>query len=156
MTSVRANKLYVLIGLPGANRGSFDTDMNYPVVSWHSVTEAIHGTPDNTANKALVLAHVLIMIKALFSAGHKDVVYDGPALTVKDRDQLKSNRWVRNFIYTDVNKQSCIDAAIRANASYLIPLIAAKEKEYVPVSTDEYTVLELKVSKHIRGATHDH
>lgn len=159
MTSIKDNPpnvLYVLVGLPAAGKTASAIESERPIVSLKAVREAIHGPVYNNSSELLVLATAKTMVKALFLAGHKEVVYDGLSITAADRKQLADNLWIRSFIIVDVDKQSCIQKAIESAKSHLIDSIVKCADRFQPVTHEEFTMRELHYKNKVLGSDHDY
>lgn len=150
------NILHVLVGLPCSGKTKYAQNTGYPVVSLNSVREAIHGPgPHNTFSDELIMIHAVIMIRSLFLAGHKNVVYDACNLTIADRNKLRSKVWVRSFNVINVDTGVSIQNCIKQNNSHMVDVINYNATCYQPIATDEYTIRESNYSSRIKGSKYD-
>ena len=92
------NKLHITVGLPQSGKSTWcKREGHLPVVNPDSIRLALHGMPFISEAEPFVWAIAKVMVKALFLAGHNNVIVDATNTTKKARDKWKSSFWVREF-----------------------------------------------------------
>lgn len=136
--------LIMTIGLPQSGKSTWSNLQRLPMVNPDSIRLAIHGTPYRYESEGLVWAHVQIMVRSLFLAGHDKVILDATNISRKRRDVWQSKDWVREFVEFTTPKQTCIERAYKTakDEAHLEGLIGAIERmaeERDPPLTEEFS-----------------
>jgi adenylate kinase family enzyme len=130
--------LIMMVGLPRSGKSTQAQEISYklgcPIVNRDSVRLALHGMRFLPEAEQMVAAIVKIMVKALFLAGHSNIVLDECNQTVKRRREWFSDNWSTEFVYIDTPVEICQQRAIETGQEDLIPVITrmAKEFDYEP------------------------
>ena len=77
------------------------------------------------------------MVKALFGAGHVNVILDATNTTRKRRDEWASSRWDRGFILIDTPMDVCIARARAEGDETIIPIIEKMAAQFEPLAECE-------------------
>jgi len=89
--------LILTVGLPRSGKTTWAKQMGVPIVNPDSIRLALHGQPFIGLAEPFVWAIAKTMVRALFLAGHDNVIVDATNTTRKRRDDWKSSSWVREF-----------------------------------------------------------
>jgi tRNA uridine 5-carbamoylmethylation protein Kti12 len=92
----------------------------------------------------MVKAIGMYMIKALFEAGHKVVIFDETNYSRAARRALLSPQWKTVYYPVLTSPEVCKERAVLTNQADLIPVIDAMFARYEPLEVDE------EVYEHIR------
>src|SRR4051812_20443404 len=101
--------LHILCGLPRSGKttlaNSLSRERGWPVVCPDAVRLALHGQRFVPEAEAFVWAIAKVMVRALFLAGHDDVVLDATNGTRKRRGEWKDPAWRREYYVLDTPEQ---------------------------------------------------
>ena len=78
-----------------------------------------------------VWAIAMLMVRALFLAGHSKVIVDATNVSEKRREQWRSNSWKTSWKIIDATSDICIERAKLANDDEIIPVIERMSSELV-------------------------
>lgn len=117
------------MGLPRSGKSTYAKRQGYPIVNPDSIRLALHGSPFIESAEPWVWCMSKYMVKALFNAGHSNVILDATNLTRERRNEWKSDDWDCEYIYFKTPKQTCIKRAYKDNREDLIPIIKKMDKE---------------------------
>lgn len=109
-------RLFMMVGLPRSGKSSIARRLSKaydaPIVSPDEIRKAIHGEEYIQSAERLVWATVHIMIKALFLAGHDNVVLDACNNTYHRREEFKNDElWTRIFYVVNTPMDICLQRA---------------------------------------------
>lgn len=137
-------KLHILVGLPRSGKSTYAKEKikNVPIVNPDSVRLALHGHDFIPLAEPMVWASVKLMIRALFIAGHDEVILDATNITTQRRDEFKSKDWIRVFHVLKTPPIACIERAIETNKPNLICVIEKMVEQYQPITIDELLIGE--------------
>jgi tRNA uridine 5-carbamoylmethylation protein Kti12 len=85
----------------------------------------------------MVKAIGMYMIKALFEAGHKVVIFDETNYSRAARRALLSPQWKTVYYPVLTSPETCKERAIRTGQEDLIPVIDEMFTRYEPLGEDE-------------------
>jgi len=106
-----------------------------PIVCPDAVRYAVHGQRFAAVGERFVWATVHAMIRALFLAGHDQVILDATNVSRKRRDDLRSDDWLVGFHHIDTPAELCKLRA--ANDGDILCVIDRMAAEFEPLSADE-------------------
>lgn len=125
-------KLILTIGLPRSGKSTWAKKQNIPIVNPDSIRLALHGHPYISESENFVWSIAYLMAKALFIAGHDQIIIDATNTTDKRR-----KIWINEFpsykiIYKlfDTSKEVCIKRAKECDRLDLIPIIEKMSENY--------------------------
>lgn len=130
-------RLIVTVGLPRSGKSSWARTMKLPIVNPDSIRLAIHGRRFYLRAEGLVWATVEVMVRALFLAGHQDVILDATNVSRKRRDRWRSEDWATEFKVIATDPVTCIGRAVAEKDWDIIPVIERMRDEYEPLGADE-------------------
>jgi hypothetical protein len=108
-----------------------------PVVNVDSVRLALHGQRFAALAEPMVFAVRLIMVRALFGAGHPMVIYDETNYSRYARDRMRSDDWDTFFIEVATPPDICKNRAIATGQPDLLPVIDSMWARREPLEDDE-------------------
>ncbi len=77
------------------------------------------------------------MVRALFIAGHDQVILDATNTTKKRRDEWKSKDWLRDFYNVDTDFETCLKRA--DESGFPIDVLERMHKQLEDVLFSEFT-----------------
>jgi predicted kinase len=122
-TITKENKLIMLIGLPRSGKSTIARSMNIPIVDTDAIRKALGVFPFIPDSESVVWFIAKYMVKALFYAGHTEVVLDATNLTIDSRREWKSSLYTIVYFPVTTSEEECINRAKKTNQEYLIPVI---------------------------------
>jgi predicted kinase len=124
---VTGKTLHMTVGLPlsgkSTHAGLLSREKGWPVVRPDAIRLALHGARFNDMAEPFVWAIAAVMVRALFLAGHDNVVMDACNHTRKRRDIWKDPAWRRSFILIDTPKEECLRRANADGDDRIAPVI---------------------------------
>lgn len=117
------NKLIMMVGLPRSGKSTTARTLGAPVVDTDSIRKAIGTFPFIPEAEPFVWLIAKYMVKALFYAGHTEVVLDATNLTVIERAKWKDNLYTIVYYPVTTSKSECIKRVVSTDQQYLIPVI---------------------------------
>lgn len=108
-----------------------------PIVNADSIRLALHGQRYQALAEDFVKAIRLVMVRALFIAGHDTIIYDETNFSRQIRDRIKSPDWKTVFVPVMTPAAVCKERAIATGQPDLIPVIDAMVARYEPLGPDE-------------------
>lgn len=128
-------------GLPRSGKSTLSRKLSAiysaPIVNADAVRIALHGQRYIAEAEDFVKAIRLVMVKALFEAGHKIVIYDETNFSREIRSRLKSKTWETKFVPVLTPPAVCKERAVATGQPDLIPVIDAMWARYEPLGLDE-------------------
>jgi predicted kinase len=113
----------------------------YPIVNPDSIRLALHGQPFVAEAEPFVWAIARTMVRALFLAGHEEVIVDATNISRKRRDDWKYGPWERRFKVFTTDAEECKRRALATERPDLVPVIDRMAEGYEPVGEDEGIIL---------------
>lgn len=137
--------LILMVGLPRSGKSTHARAMGHPVVSPDAIRLALHGKTFLKAAEFMVWPLAVLMVRALFAAGHSKVILDATNHT-RERRQFwyDAGTWEIEYRIIDTSAVVCVarakseeDAEDAPNEFSLIPVIERMAEAYEPVEDDE-------------------
>lgn len=91
------NKLKITVGLPQSGKSTWARQQGLPIVCPDAIRLSLHGQPFIQQAEPFVWAIAETMTRALFNAGHKEVVLDATNTTHAARRRWRSKDWTREY-----------------------------------------------------------
>jgi predicted kinase len=142
-------RLILTIGLPRSGKSTWAMRQNLPVVNPDSVRLAVHGQRYLESAETMVWTIVKYMVKALFIAGHNNVILDATNVRKESRkfwiEFAKQNDLWLVYAYSPTIRDECVRRATLTNDREILPVIdrMADEMEYPTADEyDEYHLME--------------
>jgi predicted kinase len=129
--------LYVTVGLPRSGKTTWAQKTNLPVVNPDAIRLALHGQRYVEEAEPMVWAIAEVMVRALFRAGHAQVVLDATNNTRKRRARWIGKEWHPVFVLFGIDKETCISRAHAEGDAMILPIIERMDAEHEPVGRDE-------------------
>ena len=130
--------LTLMVGLPYSGKTTQALKLGLPIVSRDAVTLALHGERFLYAADWLVWPMAVLMVRALFEAGHTHVIVNATNNTVKRRQfWVDAGDWEVQYQIIDTTEKLCIQRAQQAEDTEIIPVIARMASGHEPVTSDE-------------------
>lgn len=129
--------LHMTVGLPRSGKSTWATKQGYPIVDTDSIRLAMHGTAWNVHTEKMVWTMAHYMVRALFHAGHTDVILDSTNLTREHREEWICDEWETHPVEFMTSKEECIRRAKATNQEYLIPIIEDMDSKREPIDNDD-------------------
>lgn len=103
------NRLFMTVGFPRSGKSSWALSQGVPIVNPDAVRLAIHGQAYIQFAEKFVWSTAYYMVRALFLAGHHEVILDACNNTEKRRDEWisRDGLWLRNFVVFDATAEEC-------------------------------------------------
>ena len=131
-------KLILMVGLPRSGKTTRALIEGLPIVCPDAVRLAIHGQRFLSEAEFLVWPLAVMMVKALFAAGHNTVIVDATNTTRKRRDYWReAGDWDIDFIVIGTPAGVCITRARLLDDDDIIPIIERMNEDYEPISEEE-------------------
>ena len=123
--------LIMTVGLPRSGKSTYARKQGIPIVNPDSIRLALYGSGGKFIDDAepMIWCMAKYFVKALFLAGHDEVILDATNLTKKGRDFWDDPNWIRKFIRFDASKEECIKRAILDNRRDLLLIIVKMDEE---------------------------
>ncbi len=107
-----ANTLILMVGLPRSGKSTEAKGLGYPIVSPDAVRLALHGKTFLSDAEFMVWPLAVLMVKALFHAGHHTVIVDATNHTRKRRQfWYDAGDWNIEYHMVDTSAVVCIARA---------------------------------------------
>jgi len=129
--------LIVMCGLPRSGKSTWAREQGWPIVNPDSLRLAIHGQRYLAPLEELVWMIAKWMVKALFLAGHEQVIVDATNMTRKRRDAWRSEDWDVRFRPIHTSAAECLRRAEAQNDAEIVPVIERMANEWQPLEPDE-------------------
>ena len=158
-------KLICMMGLPRSGKTTaarkLSRILGAPIVNRDSIRLALHGQRYQKLAEPMVRAIALVMVRALFEAGHRVVIVDETNLRRSTRDFWRDEAWVTEILSVPTLPKICMRRAKAASDKAIQPVIQdmanaweipeQNELRYSPVLVDEKEVLAL-IETSVSGA----
>ena len=116
-------KLFLTIGLPRSGKSSWSMKQGVPVVNPDAIRLVIHGQAFVREAEPMVWTIAKYMVKALFTAGHDNVIVDATNITRKRRDEWNGREWGVECVNFTTPSALCLERAITSGRDDLVPVI---------------------------------
>lgn len=141
LSEAPSNTLILMVGLPYSGKTTRALKLGLPIVSPDAVRVALHGERYLQAAEPMVWTLAVIMVKALFEAGHSHVIVDATNNTVKRRQfWADAGDWTVQYQIIDTPEKLCVQRAQQADDLDIVPVIARMASGHEPVERDEQSV----------------
>lgn len=138
--AARAEHRHILIatlGLPRSGKTTWARSQAYPIVNPDSIRLALHGQRFVGLAERFVWATAHAMVRALFLAGHRHVIFDATNTTRKRRDELASPEWGTFFRLVDTSADVCRERARSEGDTEILPVIDRMAAQWEPLGEGE-------------------
>ena len=104
--------LILMMGLPRSGKTTEAKGLGYPIVSPDAVRLALHGKTFLSDAEFMVWPLTILMVKAMFAAGHHTVILDATNHTRKRREfWCDAGDWIVEYHIVETSKEVCIARA---------------------------------------------
>ena len=108
-------RLILMVGLPRSGKSTaaqfVSREWHAPIVCPDAIRRALHGHEYLQIAEPWVWTIAKTMVRALFAAGHDDVIIDAWNGTKKRREEWKSDEWEREYIVVHTPLETLIERA---------------------------------------------
>jgi len=115
--------LYATVGLPRAGKSTWAKQQLYPRVNPDSIRLAITGKAFYKPAEGLVWGTTETMVRALFIAGHTEVILDATNISEEARHRWLSPDWETKWIVFRATSEVCRARAVASKREDLLPVI---------------------------------
>lgn len=129
--------LHMMVGLPRSGKSTIAKTLGFPIVEPDAIRQALHGTHWREQSEPMVWGIADTMVRALFLAGHNDVVLDAVNHTRGRRRIWSSPDWVVEYHLIDTPAETCVSRAKQTGQEYLIPVIHRMAAQFEPLGNCE-------------------
>ena len=130
--------LVLMVGLPYSGKTTAALKLGLPIVSPDAIRLSIHGERFLAQAELLVWPLAVLMVLALFEAGHTHVVIDATNNTLKRRRfWADADDWAIQYSIIDTPEKLCVQRAQQADDLDIVPIIARMASGHEPVTTEE-------------------
>ncbi len=106
-------ELILMVGLPRSGKSTVAREMGYPVVSPDAIRLAVHGKTFLKEAEYLIWPMAVMMVKALFHAGHDVVILDATNHTKERRKFWRdAGPWALTYRVVDTKLNVCLLRAV--------------------------------------------
>jgi predicted kinase len=153
--------LICMMGLPRSGKSTVARKLSRawgaPIVNRDSIRLAVHGERYLKPAEPFVRVLGMLMVEALFNAGHQIVIVDETNLKRSTRDYWQGGEWDTKFLPVETPPAECLRRAAVENDAAIRPVIvkmrdytemlAADEEEYDVQNPGVFATLEASRSK---------
>lgn len=122
--------LRATVGLPYSGKSTWARGQPAPIVCPDEIRIALHGQRYISEAEPFVWAIAKVMVRALFGAGHQEVILDATNTTKKRREEWYSGEWEIEWCVIDTPKEECIRRAQAVGDDYIIPIIEKMSSQW--------------------------
>lgn len=126
--------LVCTMGFPRSGKSTWAAKQPWPIVSFDAIRLALHGQRFVEQAEPFVEATGRIMVRSLFHAGHKVVVFDGTNISKQRRMMWFEDDWTTYWKVFDVSSGTCRERAIADDRQDLLPVIERMYMQRQPLS----------------------
>lgn len=139
-------RLILMVGLPRSGKTTLALKYDFPIVSPDAIRFALHGETFLKEAEFMVWPMAILMVKALFAAGHAQVILDATNHTLKRRQfWYDAGDWEIGYVHATASKEDCIARARieealadPPNDFSLVPVIERMAEAWEDVTTGEW------------------
>ena len=102
-----------------------------PIVNPDAIRLGLHGQRFVALAEPFVWAIAMLMVRALFLAGHSKVIVDATNVSEKRREQWRSDSWTTSWKIIDTTAETCIERAKLESDDEIVPVIERMSLELV-------------------------
>ena len=140
--------LLLMVGFPRSGKTTAAKELGYPIVSPDAVRLALHGKTFLSDAEFMVWPLAVLMVKAMFHAGHHTVILDATNHTRKRREFWRdAGDWHVEYHMVDTSAVVCIaraeaEEALESPPNHfsLIPVIERMAEAWEDVTPEERLV----------------
>ena len=144
MSKGPTKKLICMMGLPRSGKTTaarhLSRILRAPVVNRDSIRLAMHGQRYQRLAEPMVKAMAIIMVRALFNAGHHTVIVDETNLKESTRDFWRDEAWETSILQVKTPRHVCLARAKAAGDDEIIPVIERMEEEPLRINERQYVL----------------
>lgn len=133
--------LICMMGLPRSGKTTaarkLSRILGAPIVNRDSIRLALHGQRYQKLAEPMVKAVALVMVRALFEAGHHTVIVDETNLKRSTRDFWRGGDWVTSILSVATNRDVCLRRAEAAGDEDIQPVIRDMADGWQTLDMDE-------------------
>lgn len=126
--------LHCMVGLPYSGKSTRAKELseigNMPIVCPDTIRVALHGKKFLPDAEPYVWAIAKTMVKALFMAGHPDVILDATNITQERRNEWLSKRWLTKFYHCATPVEICKERASKAGDTVMLEIIDKMAEQF--------------------------
>lgn len=123
----------MMVGLPRSGKSIAARALGYPIVEPDAIRKVLRCFPMVDYLEALVWSIAMVMVRALFSAGHDAVIIDAVNHTEARRKIWQSEEWVVCYHVVETSMEVCVERAHATGQDYLIPVIRRMAQDWEPL-----------------------
>ena len=138
------NQLICTMGLPRSGKTTWAKEQGCPIVNPDALRLVIYGQRYWAGGEYLVWPNAMMMVKALFAAGHDRVIVDATNTTRKRRDFWIHEDWSTSFKIIDTLSEICVSRAKAEKDDAIIPIIEKMLFQWESLTNDEYEFVQSK------------
>ena len=131
------HRLICMMGLPRSGKTTIARALGYPIVNRDSIRLALHGKRFQKEAEPMVKAIAIVMVRALFRAGHTTVIVDETNTTRARRDFWCDKAWTTEFLHVPTPPEECRLRAKQCGQEDLMPIIDSMWAQQEALQTDE-------------------
>jgi predicted kinase len=129
-----SNRLIMTVGLPRSGKSTWAKAQGLPIVNPDAIHLAIHGQRFSASAAPAVWTIAHYMVKALFLAGHTDVILDATNTLFTRRAEWQNPAWIVQVKVFDTDADTCKSRAFACGYNDLFPVIDRMAEAYSPPS----------------------
>ena len=133
--------LICMMGLPRSGKSTIALQLanklHAPILSKDCIRLALHGSRYITLAEPFIRAINIVMVRALFLAGHDVIVCDETHFSRYVRDSVKSKDWRTVFYEIKTPVEDCKKRAMATSQEDLMSVIDSMHARYEPLGDDE-------------------
>lgn len=129
--------LHMMVGLPRSGKSTKAKELGFPIVEPDAIRKALHGSMWRPEVEPMVWGIADTMVRALFLAGHNDVILDATNHTKERRAKWESVDWAVRYHVVETDEDVCVSRAIACGQDYLVPVIKRMAANFEPVGNCE-------------------
>ena len=134
-------KLVCMMGLPRSGKTTaarkLSRILGAPIVNRDSIRLALHGQRYQKLAEPTVKAIALVMVRALFEAGHRVVIVDETNIRRSTRDFWRDEAWVTEILSVPTLPETCLRRAKVANDEAIQLVITSMADQWEILEPDE-------------------
>lgn len=129
--------LHLMVGLPRSGKSTEAKKLGFPIVEPDAIRRVLYEKPFDEENEMLVWGLAKTMVRALFEAGHKDVILDACNHNHSRRRIWYSEEWILEYHIVKASKEECIKRAKELKQDYLVEVIERIASNYEPLCGED-------------------
>lgn len=128
------NQLILTVGLPYSGKTRWAKRQGVPIVSPDAIRLAMHGQRYAQLAEEFVWAVARTMVRALFIAGHRQVIVDATHNSEKRRKPWLSDEWRVTYQVFDASREECRKRAQDVGDEVILSVIDRMAEEHEPLA----------------------